>query len=179
MLRSALDIKEWVVFGGSWGSTLSLTYSQTHPSRVTCLMLRGIFTLRRSELLFFYQDGASHLFPDAWESYIAPIPQEERVDMISAYYKYLTGSDIEKRNQCALAWSKWEMSTSKLVVDPAYLARSDDPKWAAQFARNELGYLAPCLYNALPSLINIVNLNLCHFTVGTYRIPLFYERGIL
>jgi len=140
MLRVELGIDKWAVFGGSWGSTLSLTYSQTHPERVECLMLRGIFTLRRSELEFFYQNGASHIFPDAWEGYVAPIPVHERGDMITAYYKYLTGTDIAKRNECALAWSKWEMATSKLVVDPKYLERAEDPAWAAAFARIESHY---------------------------------------
>lgn len=139
-VRVKLGIEKWVVFGGSWGSCLSLTYAETHPDRVSCLILRGIFTLRRSELLFFYQEGASHLFADAWEQYLEPIPEDERGDMMKAYHKRLTGEDEAVRDQCALAWSRWEMATSKLVVDPKYLDRAQNPKWALQFARIESHY---------------------------------------
>jgi len=140
MLREKLLIDKWVVFGGSWGSTLSLSYSQAHPSRVECLILRGIFTLRRAELEFFYQDGACWLFPDAWEEFVAPIPAGERGDMIQAYSSYLTGHDVAKKHQCALAWSKWEMATSKLQVDPKMLEKAEDPEWALAFARIETHY---------------------------------------
>jgi len=139
-IRELLTIETWIVFGGSWGSTLSLTYAETHPSKVNALMLRGIFTLRRKELLFFYQEGASYLFSDAFDDYLAPIPEAERGDMMEAYHKRLTGDDEEVRNRCALAWSNWEMSTSKLVVDPGYLQRAQDPKWALAFARIESHY---------------------------------------
>jgi proline iminopeptidase len=136
-IRAHLGIETWLVFGGSWGSTLSLTYAENHPARVVCLILRGIFTLRRSELLFFYQEGASHLFADAWEKYVEPIPVEERGDMMQAYHKRLTGDDQAEKERCALAWSSWEMATSKLVVDPVYLSRAQNPQWALQFARIE------------------------------------------
>mmetsp|Transcript_35400 Transcript_35400/g.92625 ORF Transcript_35400/g.92625 Transcript_35400/m.92625 type:complete len:372 (+) Transcript_35400:47-1162(+) len=139
-VREHLKIDKWVVFGGSWGSTLSLTYAETHPDRVVRLVLRGIFTLRRKELLFFYQEGASWLFADAWENYEKQIPEEERGDMIKAYYTRLTGDDPAVRDACALAWSKWEMATSKLKVDPKYLERADNPAWALAFARIESHY---------------------------------------
>ena len=92
-LRRHLGVEKWQVFGGSWGSTLSLAYAQTHPDRVTELVLRGIFTLRKKELLWFYQEGASWIYPDAWEEFLAPIPKAERGDLMAAYYKRLTGDD--------------------------------------------------------------------------------------
>ena len=104
LLREHLSIDKWVVFGGSWGSTLSLCYAITHPDRVKALVLRGIFMLRRSELLWFYQDGASHLFPDFWDEYRDHIPVEERHDFISAYYKRLTSTDPEVRLAAAKVW---------------------------------------------------------------------------
>lgn len=100
-VRRHLKIEKWVVFGGSWGSTLSLTYAETHPSSVVALVLRGIFTLRRKELVWFYQEGASFVFPDYWEEYLAPIPEPERFDMMSAYHRRLTGSDPAARDACA------------------------------------------------------------------------------
>ena len=117
VIRRSLKIDKFVVFGGSWGSTLALAYAETHPDVVLGLILRGIFTLRRSELLWFYQDGASHIFPDAFEKYVAPIPEVERHDLMSAYYRRLTGNDEEAKRACAVAWSVWEMTTCKLFVD--------------------------------------------------------------
>lgn len=129
-LRESLNIEKWVVFGGSWGSTLSLAYAETHPDRCLGLILRGIFTLRKKELRFFYQEGANFLFPEAFEEYKVPIPVEEQGDMMKAYYKRLTGDNVEEQLACASAWSKWETVTSKLVVDPEYVKKSTDPKWA-------------------------------------------------
>ncbi len=106
------------VFGGSWGSTLSLAYSQSHPSRCTALILRGIFMLRQKELRWFYQEGASYIFPDAWEAYVEPIAIAERDDMITAYYKRLTSPDLEIQLASARAWSIWEASTSRLFFRP-------------------------------------------------------------
>lgn len=137
-LRAHLGIEKWVVFGGSWGSTLALAYAETHPTAVSALVLRGIFMLRRHELLWFYQEGASFLFPDAWEKFLEPIPEVERHDLMSAYHRRVTGSDQATREKCALAWTVWEMSTSRLYVDPAYIARSDDICDA--FARIETHY---------------------------------------
>jgi proline iminopeptidase len=112
-LRRHLGIETWVVFGGSWGSTLALAYAQTHPDRCKGIVLRGIFLLRRSELRWFYQEGASRLFPDAWEKYLEPIPKKERGDLMKAYYKRLTSRSREVRLQAARAWSIWEASTSR------------------------------------------------------------------
>ncbi|KZT73666.1 proline iminopeptidase [Daedalea quercina L-15889] len=139
-LREHLKIEKWNVFGGSWGSTLALAYSQSHPDRVKSLVLRGIFTLRKSELRFFYQEGTSHLFPDAWDEYVAPIPEEERHDMITAYHAQLNSADEETSLRAAKAWSKWEMATSKLYVDPAQLAQVENDKWATAFAKIENHY---------------------------------------
>ena len=139
-LRSHLQIDRWVVFGGSWGSTLSLAYSQTHPDRCVGLILRGIFMLRRQELLWFYQEGTSWIFPDAWESYLEPIPPEERDDMISAYYKRLTSDDPQIRQKAAKAWSVWEGSTSRLMVDPDLQSKFSQDDFADAFARIECHY---------------------------------------
>ncbi|KAF9159932.1 hypothetical protein DFQ26_006032 [Actinomortierella ambigua] len=140
-LREHLKIDKWVVFGGSWGSTISLVYAQNHPSRVKALILRGIFTLRKSELAWFYErGGAQNIFPDAWDEYIKPIPEEERHNMQEAYYKRLTGSDEKERVRCAKAWSTWECSTSKLYVDPVEVAKASEDIWALAFARIECHY---------------------------------------
>src|SRR5438093_6773470 len=122
-LREHLGIERWVVFGGSWGSTLALAYSQTHPDRVKGIVLRGIFLLRRRELEWFYQEGASRIFPDAWEKYVEPIPPRERGDLIKAYYRRLTSRSRKTRIAAARAWSTWEATTSKLRVDPSLLRK--------------------------------------------------------
>jgi proline iminopeptidase len=117
-IREHLGIERWQVFGGSWGSTLALAYSQTHPDRVTELVLRGIFLLRKQEIDWFYQRGASVLYPDAWEPYLAHIPEAERGDLLSAYYRRLTSDDPAVRLAAAKIWSGWEGATSKLLPDP-------------------------------------------------------------
>ena len=117
-VRAHLGIDRWLVFGGSWGSTLSLAYSQMNPERVTELVLRGIFLLRRSELDFFYQHGTSDLFPDAWEQYLAPIPDEERGDLVAAYHRRLFGDDPEAQLECARAWADWDRATAYLEQRP-------------------------------------------------------------
>jgi proline iminopeptidase len=139
-LREHLEIERWQLCGGSWGSTLALAYSQSHPLRVSELILRGIFTLRRWELEWFYQEGASRLFPDAWQNYIAPIPLEERGDMIAAYYRRLTGDDPAERLRCARAWSQWEGATISLLPDPARVARFGADQFALTFASIECHY---------------------------------------
>lgn len=139
-IRSQLEIDQWVVFGGSWGSTLALAYSQSHPSACRALILRGIFLLRQKELRWFYQEGASYLFPDAWEAYLQPIPLEERQDLIAAYYKRLTHTDPEVRATAAQAWSVWEASTSKLLPDPNLQQRFGETQFADAFARIECHY---------------------------------------
>jgi proline iminopeptidase len=139
-IRTELGIARWQVFGGSWGSTLALAYGETHPDRVSEMILRGIFTLRRSELLWFYQEGASWLLPDAWEGYLAPIPVAERSDIIAAYHKRLTGADADVRLAAARAWSTWEGSALSLLPDPARVAAFGDPHYAIAFARIECHY---------------------------------------
>jgi proline iminopeptidase len=139
-LREHLDIERWVVFGGSWGSTLSLAYAETHPERTKALVLRGIFMLRRSELEWFYQDGAGHMFPEAWQQYLDVIPQRERGDMMAAYYKRLTSKSKSVRAAAAKAWSVWEGSTSKLYTDPALVKKFAGGRFADAFARIECHY---------------------------------------
>ena len=141
-LREHLQIRRWQVFGGSWGSTLALAYAQTHPQRVTELVLRGIFLLRRSELEWFYQDelGAGSLFPDLWEQYVAQIPRRERGDMMRAYYRRLTSRSAAVRARAAHAWSVWEAATSHLRPNPRDVAKFGDPEVAAAIARIECHY---------------------------------------
>lgn len=139
-LRETLGIERWQVFGGSWGSTLALAYAQAHPQRVCELVLRGIFMLRRWELEWFYQEGASRLFPDAWQHYLEPIPAVERHDLISAYHRRLTGEDAEQRLAAARAWSIWEGATSYLRIDPDYAASHGNEAFALAFARIENHY---------------------------------------
>merc|ERR1712079_30760 len=145
-LREFLGIETWFVFGGSWGSTLSLTYAIHHPNRVRALILRGIFMCRRSELLFFYQDGASHIFPDKFAPYRDHIPREERGDLIRAYYKRLTSEDGDLRRAAAKEWTLWEMGTSKLFPDPAYIQKADNLDFAAAFARIECHYFVNAIF---------------------------------
>ncbi|MBD2357726.1 prolyl aminopeptidase [Tolypothrix sp. FACHB-123] len=139
-LREHLGIQKWAVFGGSWGSTLSLAYSQTHPERCTELILRGIFMLRKKELHWFYQEGASYIFPDAWEEYLKPIPPEERDDLLTAYYQRLTSPDLKIRLEAARAWSIWEASTSRLFPDTNLMKNFGQNDFAEAFARIECHY---------------------------------------
>jgi proline iminopeptidase len=140
-LRECLKVDRWAVFGGSWGSTLALTYATQHPERVLGLILRGIYLSRSSEINWLYQEGASNIYPDAWEKYLAPIPEEERSDMVSAYYRRLTGPDETVRFEAAKAWSIWEGSVSKLLPDPASVDMFDDPAAALAIARIECHYM--------------------------------------
>ncbi len=139
-LRVHLGIEKWSVFGGSWGSTLSLTYAQTHPESVDALFLRGIFMLRKKEIDWFYQEGASKIFPDAWEKYIAPIPAEERGDFVKAFYKRLTSENKDIRSEAAKAWSVWEASTSKLIQSSELMDSFAGDEFADAFARIECHY---------------------------------------
>ncbi|GAA1462150.1 prolyl aminopeptidase [Williamsia maris] len=119
LLRTTLGIERWQVFGGSWGSTLGLAYAQTHPDRVTELVLRGIFLLRRSEIDWYYNGGAAHIFPDKWEKYLAPIPADERTgDLVAAYHRLLNSPDHAVAQAAATAWTDWEQSTSYLLPRP-------------------------------------------------------------
>lgn len=139
-IRELLQIDRWQVFGGSWGSTLSLAYAETHPERVTELVLRGIFLLRKKEIDWFYQYGASQIYPDAWESYRDAIPEEERFDFLSAYQKRLTSHDREVQLAAARAWSTWEGATSKLIPEAAVTQRFGADDFALAFARIESHY---------------------------------------
>jgi proline iminopeptidase len=139
-IREHLGIDRWQVFGGSWGSTLALAYAQTHPDRVSELLLRGIFLCRPKEIQWFYQEGASWLFPDVWEQYVGVIPEAERGDMVSAYYKRLTSDDQVVRLEAARAWSVWEGSTSKLLPDTKMIEHFGDAEFAVAFARIECHY---------------------------------------
>jgi proline iminopeptidase len=141
-LREHLGLTSWLVFGGSWGSTLALAYAQTHPERVTHLVLRGIFLLRRWELEWFYQDpgGAAALYPDLWEHYVAPIPQSERGDMMAAYYKRLTSNNPAELSQAAKAWALWEAATSFLRQNALYTAKLAHNTHSEAFSRIECHY---------------------------------------
>ncbi|HOI65967.1 MAG TPA: prolyl aminopeptidase [Thiomonas arsenitoxydans] len=139
-LRTLLGVDRWLVFGGSWGSTLALAYAQTHTARVSALILRGIFTLRREELLWFYQEGASWLFPDLWEGFLAPIPVAERGDLIGAYRKRLTGADPAAQLACARAWSVWEGQTIRLLPDAVNAVHHAQDAFSLAFARIENHY---------------------------------------
>ena len=141
-LREHLGIERWLVFGGSWGSTLALAYAQTHPERVTELVLRGIFLLRRWELEWFYENpgGAGALYPDLWEHYVEPIPQSERGEMMRAYYARLTSKDAAIRRSAAKAWSMWEGGTSYLRTSADYVSKFEKSRYAEAFARIECHY---------------------------------------
>lgn len=139
-VREHLGIARWQVFGGSWGSTLSLAYAQTHPDKVSELVLRGIFMLRRWELEWFYQKGCDALYPDAWEAFLAAIPEVERGDLMSAYHRRLTSPDPQVRLHAARAWSVWEGATSFLHQDGAYINSSGEDEFALAFARIECHY---------------------------------------
>ncbi len=139
-LRESLGISSWQLFGGSWGSTLSLAYAQTYPDRVSGIILRGIFLLRRRELEWFYQEGCSWIYPDAYEKFQAVIPPDERQDMMAAYYRRLTDKDPKVQLEAAKAWSVWEGSTLSLYEDPNRLAQFAADFYALAFARIECHY---------------------------------------
>ncbi len=139
-VREAVGVERWLVFGGSWGSTLGLAYSQAHPDRVTGLILRGIFLCRDEEIHWFYQDGASRIFPDRWEQFLAPIPTDERHDLLNAYYRRLTSDDALVRVEAARDWSTWEGATSKLFVDEKSVERFGQDQFSLAFARIECHY---------------------------------------
>ncbi|WP_044559832.1 prolyl aminopeptidase [Azospirillum sp. B4] len=139
-LRQMVGVEQWQVFGGSWGSTLALAYAETHPERVSELVLRGIYTLTRAELLWYYQFGASEMFPDKWERFQAPIPEAERHDMMAAYRRRLTGDDEAAKLEAAKAWAIWEGETVTLLPDPNLAATFKDGHFALAFARIENHY---------------------------------------
>lgn len=139
-LRNHLAIDHWAVFGGSWGSTLSLSYAQSHPDICDALFLRGIFLLRKKEIDWFYQEGCSKIYPDAWQHYLAPIPEQERGDLLTAYHQRLTSDDAKVRSAAARAWSTWEGSTSKLIQDKSVIEHYGNEHFAEAFARIECHY---------------------------------------
>ena len=139
-VRERLGVDRWQVFGGSWGSTLALAYAQTHPDKVSELVLRGIFMLRRWELEWFYQKGCDALYPDAWETYLDAIPEVERGDLMSAYHRRLTSTDAKTRTDAARAWSVWEGATSFLWQDKSHIESSAEDEFALAFARIECHY---------------------------------------
>lgn len=136
-LREHLGIERWLVFGGSWGSTLALAYSETHPERVTEIILRGIFTLRRAELEWFYEGGAAAIYPDLWEQFTSVVPATERGSLIEAYYRLLHDPDPAIHGPAGVAWTTWEASTTTLVQRPELILTWSDPDFALAFARIE------------------------------------------
>ena len=136
-LRQMAGFEQWLVFGGSWGSTLALAYAETHPDRVSQLVLRGIYTLTRAELDWYYQFGVSEMFPDKWERFIAPIPEAERGDLMVAYRKRLVGDDREAQMAAAKAWSGWEGETITLLPEPSTSDKFHEDQFALAFARIE------------------------------------------
>ena len=140
LLRVHLGLERWQLFGGSWGSTLSLAYAQAYPDHVAALVLRGIFLARPREVSWFYQDGCNWLFPDAFEAFERPIPPDERRDMVAAYYKRLTDPSPAVRVEAARAWSRWEGATLSLMIDPDRVQRYGSDAYALAFARIECHY---------------------------------------
>lgn len=140
VIRNTLGVKKWVVFGGSWGSTLGLVYAQAHPERVHGLILRGIFLCRPEDIHWFYQEGASRVYPDHWQSYLKPIPKEERNNMLAAYYARLTGDDELARMAAAKAWSVWEGQCSTLLPSRGVIDHFANPHTALSLARIECHY---------------------------------------
>jgi proline iminopeptidase len=139
-IRERLGIERWLVFGGSWGSTLALAYAETHPERVLALVVRGIFLCREPEIRWFYQDGASWAFPDYWQDFLAPIPPDERSDLLMAYHRRLTGDNDVARMAAAKAWSVWEGRTATLLANPDIQSHFSDPRLAMSLARIECHY---------------------------------------
>ena len=139
-LKKILGFNKWLVFGGSWGSTLSLAYSQTYPTSVSEMVLRGIFMLRKKELDWFYQEGASNIFPEAWEKFLEPIDENQRDDLMSAYHKIFKSDNEEKKLAAAIAWSRWEGSTSSLSYNPDMADSFSNPHFALAFALIENHY---------------------------------------
>jgi len=140
VIRKHLHITQWVVFGGSWGSTLGLLYAQTHPSSVSGLIVRGIFLARDNDVQWFYQQGTSRLFPDYWEKFIEPIAEDERDDMVSAYYRQLTGDNEVQKLRAAKAWSVWEGMTATLQADSRVINSFSNAHSALSIARIECHY---------------------------------------
>ena len=157
-LRGLVGVDRWSVLGGSWGSTLALAYAERHPDRVTDLVLRGIFTVRPEEIRWYYQDGASWLYPDLWEGFVAPIPIEERTDLVAAYRRRLTHADPGVRLEAARAWSLWEGQTITLLPNPALRDLFGQDEYALAFARIENHYFVHDAFLAPGQLIRDAHL---------------------
>ena len=157
ILREALQIRRWQVFGGSWGSTLALAYAQAHPDKVTEMVLRGIFMLRPKELHWFYQQGASEIFPDLWQHYLAPIPESERDDLLNAYHRRLTSDDESERLAAARAWSTWEGATSFLRPNKVATEEFGEAAHALAMARIECHYFVNQGFMAPNQLIDNID----------------------
>lgn len=173
-LRKHLGIDHWIVFGGSWGSTLGLTYAIKHPESVKGLILRGVFLCRQKEIQWFYQSGANYLFPDLWEHYCKPIPLEERGDFLQAYYKRLTSNDLAIRKEAARAWSAWEGGTGKLRFDPELVAGFTEDDSADSMARIECHYFTHNTFfptdNWILENIDVVRSIPCIIVQGRYDV---------
>lgn len=173
-LRQHLSVNKWIVFGGSWGSTLALLYAETHPDRVKALALRGIFLCRKQEIRWFYQFGASHIFPDVWEQYLHVIPENERHDLVAAYYKRLTSPERDVRMQAARAWSTWEGATSRLIPDPSMIQHCGEDAFAEAFARIECHYFTHGIWmrndNQILEDINRIRHIPCEIVHGRYDV---------
>lgn len=139
-IRQHLGLERWLLFGGSWGSTLALAYAETHSQRVLGLILRGIFLCRDAEIRWFYQSGASRVFPDYWQGFLTPIPPADRQDLLHAYHRLLTGEDELKRMAAAKAWSVWEGRTASLLPNPSVVDFFANPHTALSIARIECHY---------------------------------------
>lgn len=157
ILRTALQIDKWQVFGGSWGSTLALAYSESHPERVTEIVLRGVFLVRSKEIHWFYQHGASELFPDLWQGFVAPVPVAERDNLLAAYHELLTSDDEQIRLQAAKAWSIWEGNTSTLLRNEKIAADFGSDHMALSLARIECHYFVNNAFLEENQLINNVD----------------------
>lgn len=156
-IRELLQIDQWVVYGGSWGSTLALSYAEKHPQPVLRIILRGIFLCRDEDIKWFYQQGSSRLFPEAWADYLKPIPESERHNMIEAYYKRLTSNDEIVRMSAAKAWSIWEGRTATLLPNKAFEKAFSDPYFALSFARIECHYFINQCFLSDNQLLNEVD----------------------
>lgn len=156
-IRTYLGIERWVLFGGSWGSTLSLVYGESHPDRVRGMVLRGIFLCRPWEINWFYQEGANRIFPDYWEEFIAPIPASEREDLLQAHYRRLTSDDVQLCTASARAWSIWEGRTSTLTPNQAVVDFFGSPHTALSLARIEAHYFAHHTFLAPDQILRNAN----------------------
>lgn len=178
-LRKHLQVDKWIVFGGSWGSTLALTYAIKHPESVSGMILRGIYLCRPKDISWYYQAGVNQLFPDVWENYIAPIPLEERNDFVQAFYTRLTSSDANVRRAAAQAWSGWEGATTKLEFDPALYASFTQEDSADSIARIECHYFFHHTFfdsdNWILENVKAIQHIPCVIVHGRYDMPCLFE----